>query len=286
MWLILASLSLLTLQVSAEAASSTCVRDSRVIEIPAGAFSMGSDRAERDYGYRIGSHAARRWHWFDNWELLRKRVILPEYFIDKNLTTQAEYRRFVWASGHRAPFISPENYKHQGYLVHSYESVRRYLWGKNKDGRPTYPKGLANHPVVLISQSDAQAHCAWRNGKSPARYRLPTEAEWEKAARGVDARYFPWGNTFEPERLNYGYKVQSTTPVGAYPKGKSPFGVLDMAGNVFEWTSTPFSKSKATMKGGGSWDDQPGITRPAARHGRDPKAKHLLFGFRCVCVDP
>ena len=286
MWLILASLSLLTLQVSAEAASSTCVRDSRVIEIPAGAFSMGSDRAERDYGYRIGSHAARRWHWFDNWELLRKRVILPEYFIDKNLTTQAEYRRFVWASGHRAPFISPENYKHQGYLVHSYESVRRYLWGKNKDGRPTYPKGLANHPVVLISQSDAQAHCAWRNGKSPARYRLPTEAEWEKAARGVDARYFPWGNTFEPELLNYGYKVQSTTPVGAYPKGKSPFGVLDMAGNVFEWTSTPFSKSKATMKGGGSWDDQPGITRAAARHGRDPKAKHLLFGFRCVCVDP
>ena len=286
MWLILASLSLLTLQVSAEAASSTCVRDSRVIEIPTGAFSMGSDRAERDYGYRIGSHAARKWRWFDNWELLRKRVILPEYFIDKNLTTQAEYRRFVWASGHRAPFISPENYKHQGYLVHSYESVRRYLWGKNKDGRPTYPKGLANHPVVLISQSDAQAHCAWRNGKSPARYRLPTEAEWEKAARGVDARYFPWGNTFEPERLNYGYKVQSTTPVGAYPKGKSPFGVLDMAGNVFEWTSTPFSKSKATMKGGGSWDDQPGITRAAARHGRDPKAKHLLFGFRCVCVDP
>ncbi len=286
MWLILASLSLLTLQVSAEAASSTCVRDSRVIEIPAGAFSMGSDRAERDYGYRIGSHAARRWRWFDNWELLRKRVILPEYFIDKNLTTQAEYRRFVWASGHRAPFISPENYKHQGYLVHSYESVRRYLWGKNKDGRPTFPKGLANHPVVLISQSDAQAHCAWRNGKSPARYRLPTEAEWEKAARGVVARYFPWGNTFEPERLNYGYKVQSTTPVGAYPKGKSPFGVLDMAGNVFEWTSTPFSKSKATMKGGGSWDDQPGITRAAARHGRDPKAKHLLFSFRCVCVDP
>ncbi len=247
---------------------------------------MGSDRAERDYGYRIGSHAARRWHWFDNWELLRKRVILPEYFIDKNLTTQAEYRRFVWASGHRAPFISPENYKHQGYLVHSYESVRRYLWGKNKDGRPTYPKGQANHPVVLISQSDAQANCAWRGGKAPARYRLPTEAEWEKAARGADARYFPWGNTFDPERLNYGYKVQSTTPVGAYPKGKSPFGVLDMAGNVFEWTSTPFSKSKTTMKGGGSWDDQPGITRAAARHGRDPKAKHLLFGFRCVCVDP
>ena len=286
MWLILASLSLLTLQVSAEAASSTCVRDSRVIEIPAGAFSMGSDRAERDYGYRIGSHAARRWHWFDNWELLRKRVILPEYFIDKNLTTQAEYRRFVWAIGHRAPFISPKNYKHQGYLVHSYESVRRYLWGKNKDGRPTYPKGLANHPVVLISQSDAKAYCAWRAGKSTVRYRLPTEAEWEKAARGVDARYFPWGNTFDPERLNYGYKVQSTTPVGAYPKGKSPYGVLDMAGNVFEWTTTPFSKSKATMKGGGSWDDQPGITRAAARHGRDPKAKHLLFGFRCVCVDP
>ena len=285
MWLILAMLSLLILHDSAEGAPNTCARNPKLVKIPAGPFSMGSDRAERDYGYRIGSHAARRWRWFDNWELPRQRVALPEYFIDKNLTTQAEYRRFVWVSGHRAPFISPTDYKNQGYLVHPYASVRRYLWTKNKNGRPTYPKGLADHPVVLVSQSDAQAYCAWRGGKAPARYRLPTEAEWEKAARGAGARYFPWGNTFDTERLNYGYKMHGTTPVGAYPQGKSPYGVLDMAGNVFEWTSTPFSRSKTTMKGGGSWDDQPGITRAAARHGRDPKARHLLFGFRCVCVN-
>lgn len=286
MWFILAILSLLTFHLSTDATSGACAKDSRVIKIPAGAFSMGSDRAEREYGYRIGSHAARRWRWFDNWELPRKRVALAEYFIDKNLTTQAEYRRFVWANGYHAPFISPEDYERQGYLVHPYASVHRYLWTRNKDGRPTYPKSLANHPVVLVSQSDAQAYCAWRGGESPARYRLPTEAEWEKAARGVDAKYFPWGNTFDPERLNYGYKVGATTPVGTYPKGKSPYGVLDMAGNVFEWTSTPFSKSRTTMKGGGSWDDQSGITRAAAHHGRNPKARHLLFGFRCVCVDP
>ena len=150
MWLILASLSLLTLQVSAEAASSTCVRDSRVIEIPTGAFSMGSDRAERDYGYRIGSHAARRWHWFDNWELPHKRVALPEYFIDKNLTTQAEYRRFVWASGHRAPFISPENYKHQGYLVHSYESVASLSLGEKQRRSADIPE--------RSSESSRRAH--------------------------------------------------------------------------------------------------------------------------------
>ncbi len=284
MWFVLVALSLLAFPVSAEAALHACGRDShKVVKIPEGPFWMGSDRAERDYAYRIGSRTARRWRWFDNWERQRKRVFLPAYFIDKNLTTHAEYRRFVWESGHRAPFISPKDYEHQGYLVHPYASVRRYLWIQGKNGRPTYPKTLKDHPVVLVSQSDAEAYCAWRGGKSRAQYRLPTESEWEKAARGADARYFPWGSVFAPERLNYGYKVRGTTPVGAYPKGASPYGVLDMAGNVFEWTSTPFSPSKATMKGGGSWDDQPGITRAAARHGRDPSTRHLLFGFRCVC---
>lgn len=286
MWFILVAFALLALPPAAAGAARGCAGDSGVVSIPAGAFWMGSDRAERDYGYRIGSRAARAGRWFDSWERPRRRVVLPAYFIDKNLATQAAYRRFVRASGHRAPFISAVDYQRQGYLVHPYASVRRYLWTEDEQGRPTHPEGLGRHPVVLVSRSDAEAYCAWRGGKSAGRYRLPTEAEWEKAARGADARYFPWGSAFDPGRLNHAYAAGGTTPAGAYPQGRSPYGVLDMAGNVFEWTSTPFSPSTATMKGGGSWDDQPGITRAAARHGRDPKARHLLFGFRCVCANP
>ncbi len=253
-------------------------------EVRAGAFRMGSDRAERDYGYRIGSRAARKYRWYDSWELPRKQIRLPRFFIDRNLVTQAQHQQFVRATGHRAPFISPEDYQRQGYLVHPYKEVKRYLWWKvSPSGKPGHPVGLADHPVVLVSQADAGAYCAWRGKSAGDRYRLPSEAEWEKAARGTEGYYFPWGNRFDPAKLNHAYRHKGTTPAGAFPKGMSPYGALDMAGNVFEWTSTTFSPGRTVMKGGGSWDDAPGITRAAARHGREPKARHLLFGFRCAC---
>ncbi|MEE9256575.1 MAG: SUMF1/EgtB/PvdO family nonheme iron enzyme [bacterium] len=255
------------------------------IEIPAGPFWMGSDRAERDYGYRIGSAAARRGRWYDSWELPRRRVSLPRYFIDRNLVTQRAYQRFVRETGHRAPFISEKDYRRQGYLVHPYKDVRRYLWRRDPQaGKPAHPEGLGAHPAVLVSRADAAAYCAWRGKtRGPAGLsRLPTEAEWEKAARGAEGAYFPWGSRFDPARLNHAYRRGGTTPAGAYPGGASPYGALDMAGNVFEWTASPFEGGRAVMKGGGSWDDAPGITRAAARHGRDPKSRHLLFGFRCV----
>ncbi len=268
-------------------APSPCAADPAMAEVPAGPFWMGSDRAERDFGYRIGGEAARNYRWYDAWELPRRRVRLPRFFIGRNLVTQAGYLRFVRAAGRRAPFISPEDYTRQGYLVHPYKSVRRYLWRKDpKTGLPVHPPGLGSHPVVLVSRADAQAYCAWRGRAFPgAHHRLPTEAEWEKAARGVDARYFPWGSRFDPARLNHAYVHEGTTPAGAFPSGASPYGALDMAGNVFEWTASAFGPGRAVMKGGGSWDDAPGITRAAARHGRDPKARHLLFGFRCACEE-
>ncbi|MBT3351352.1 MAG: SUMF1/EgtB/PvdO family nonheme iron enzyme [Nitrospinaceae bacterium] len=247
---------------------------------------MGSDRAERDLAYRIGSNAARKGRWFDAWELPRKQLFLKNYFIDKNLVTQSEYQFFVRETGHPAPFISPEDYQRQGYLVHPYKAVRRYLWLKDAGGKPTHPAGLERHPVVLVSRLDGEAMCAWRRGKSGGKHlRLPTEAEWEKAARGTQGAYFPWGNRFDPARLNHAYHHKGTTPIGTYTKGASPYGVLDMAGNVFEWTSSDFDPGRGVMKGGGSWDDQPGITRAASRHGRSPRARHLLFGFRCMCEE-
>jgi formylglycine-generating enzyme required for sulfatase activity len=238
---------------------------------------MGSDAKERAYAYRIGGEAAKRYRWFDA-ELPRQRVTLGTYGIDRHLVTNDEYQQFIRQTGHRAPDISEEEYRRQGYLVHPYEEVRPYLW---RDRR--YPDRRGRHPVVLVSLADALAYARWRGEPECRPYRLPTEAEWEKAARGTDGRYFPWGNRWRPEYANAEDRVGGTTEVGSYADGASPFGCFDMAGNVFEWTASEFADGKAVIKGGGSWDDQPGICRAAARHGRAKDARHILFGFRCVC---
>jgi len=259
------------------ALAAGCRSDEHLVVIPAGPFWMGSDAKERDYAYRIGGEAARRNRWFDV-ELPRRRVRLSAYAIDRYLVTNVEYQRFIQETGHRAPSITEDEYQRQGYLVHAYQKVKPYLW---RDGR--HPDGRGKHPVVLVSLADALAYAHWRSDKEKQRYRLPIEAEWEKAARGTDGRYFPWGNRWRLGLANAEYRVGDTTEVGSYRGGVSPFGCLDMAGNVFEWTSSEFPDGKAVMKGGGSWDDQPGICRAAARHGRAKDARHILFGFRCVC---
>ena len=246
-----------------------------MVDIPAGEFWMGSTPEEREYGYRLdetlhGSTVARRQRWFE--VEIRQRLDLPAYRIDRNLVTNADYARFVAATGHRVPFVNESVWR--GYrLVHGYAAVVKFLW---RDGRP--PAGREQHPVVLVSHADATAYCAWRGT------RLPSEAEWEKAARGTDGRYFPWGDTFDAARLNSEDGGPfDTVPVGSYPDGQSLYGVLDMAGQVFEWTATLFRKEppRYVVKGG-SWDDFPGVTRSAARHGRPLELKHILIGFRCV----
>jgi len=112
---------------------------------------------------------------------------------------------------------------------------------------------------------------------------LPSELEWEKAARGTDGRIFPWGNIFDPAKLNsHDRGPFDTTPVGRYPTGANPFGLLDAAGQVFEWTSSAAGAGRAIVKGG-SWDDRGcGVCRPAARHARPVMIKHILIGFRLV----
>jgi formylglycine-generating enzyme required for sulfatase activity len=101
------------------------------------------------------------------------------------------------------------------------------------------PKHLHNHPVVDINWHEAQALCHWLSEQLGQHYRLPTEAEWEKAARGTDGRTFPWGSTFELPRCNVKESGRGiTTPVDQHPRGASPYGVLDMAGNVWEWTAS------------------------------------------------
>lgn len=191
--------------------------------------------------------------------------------------TNAEYALFV-ATGHRAPLVTEAEWQAYG-LLHPYTTVGRFLW---HHGHP--PPGRLQHPVVLVSHADAMAYCTWRGQYAGRPLRLPSEAEWEKAARGTDGRYFPWGNIFDARRLNSADGgPYDTVPVGQYPQGQSPHGVLDMAGQVFEWTATPaqFAPPRFIVKGW-AWDDLPGVTRAAARHARPAALKHILIGFRCA----
>lgn len=253
--------------------------------IPGGTVRLGSDDREKGFGYVHGGEAAWRWQWFQG---ERERVAsLAPYSIDLTPVTQGAYEQFVQAAGQRPPFISPEAYRAQGFLVHPYEAVLPYLWRK---GKP--PDNKREHPVVLVDVADARAYCRWRGRQPDAgdrgsiqtrTCRLPSEDEWELAARGTDHRYFPWGNQWAPYRLNSQEKgPYRTTPVWAYPQGRSPYGLFDMAGNVFEWTSTSGEKGKSILKSC-SWDDLGGICRAAARHARPSTSRHILIGFRCAC---
>ncbi len=255
------------------AAGAVCADAERMVLVPAGPFWMGSDQAERAMAAALSSAAVREARWFDA-ELPRRQESLPAFCIDRHLVTQAEYERFVARTGHRAPGISREDYRRQGFLVHDYDRVvTRYLW---RDGHP--PAGLGDHPVVLVSAADAAAFCRARHPT----VRLPSEAEWEKAARGDDGHLFPWGNGWDPDRLNSEARGPSaTTPVTRYPTGASPYGLLDAVGNVFQWTASALADGRRVLKGCG-WDDEPGLCRPAFRHGRPAESRHVLIGFRCA----
>ncbi len=222
--------------------------DPPMVRVPGGPFLMGT-RAEdgpkilKEYRYaRVSPRFVAK-------EMPQHEVDVPEFEIGLYPVTNAEYGEFVRQTG-REPPVS--------------------WYG------PTYPEEKANHPVVRISHDDAVAYTEWLSGKTGQRFRLPTEAEWEKAARGTDGRLYPWGNKFEPDRCNtlegntmawiykrsrflYGVgswvgsividrglagdrfdRAVNTTAVGVYPDGASPYGVLDMAGNAEEWTADRF----------------------------------------------
>lgn len=177
-------------------------------------------------------------------------VELSEFYITRVPVTNAQYKVFVDATGHRLP-------KHwQGGAI---------------------PPGQEAHPVVWVSWEDAQAFCAW------AGVRLPSEEQWEKAARGTDGRTYPWGEAAPDEqRCNFNGYEGSTTPVGNYPAGASPYGVLDMAGNVWEWTN--FRQREALIMRGGSWGDDDVFMRSDYRFlgWVNPVSWDDGIGFRCV----
>ncbi len=251
------------------------------IVIPSGPFITGSDDAEREAAYKLdeaayGHSVTRKNGWYDH-EAKRETITLPEYRITKTLITNSQYAAFLNETGHRAPDVKPKVWKSYR-LIHPFDRTRRHAWADGK-----IPEGREDHPVVMVSYDDALAYAEWLSGKTGQTWRLPTEKEWEKAARGTQGHMFPWGDTYEPANLNSHDKGPfDTLPVGSFPKGDSPFGLVDAAGQVFEWTSTPSGKNRFRVKGG-SWDDKGcGVCRPAARHGRPHFLKHILVGFRLV----
>lgn len=273
--------------------SQRCEKNGDFVWIEPGNYILGSDRKERDYAYRISAEAVatkaeqvdkaetnlRNKGWF-NGEADRQVLALSEVCMGRNLITNAEYQAFVQATGHRSPYISAGDYQKQGFLVHSYSSVKPYLWQEQ-----TFPAGQGQHPVVLVSYKDAQAFAQWRGQQDGNTYRLPTAMEWEQAARGGDSRLFPWGHDWRADATNWAnFGGLQTSAIATFPLSRSPDGVEDMAGNVFEYTSTLTQQfiQKAVVLKGCSWDDLPGFCRAAYQHTRPVDSRHILFGFRLV----
>lgn len=189
-----------------------------------------------------------------------QRVRVEPFFIDLTEVTNEAYLKFVKATGHSPPAT----------------------W--NSD---TYPDGKGEFPVTGVTWYDAVEYAAWA-GK-----RLPTEAEWEFAARGPDARTFPWGNEWDPTLANAGSGSQGVRAVGV--GGRSPFGVFDMAGNVWEWTSSdarsypggkeiPWSRLRLKVIRGGNWKSDQNTASAIFRgfYGASGERDYSGTGFRCV----
>lgn len=253
-----------TLIVCGTAAGAAEDKHAGMVLIPAGEFVMGRDDGPPGEG---AAH----------------KLFLPSFFIDRNLVTIEQYARFIRAKGPVGP-------KGEMYLDVADDDNRIHPVGDSWQVEP----GWENHPASEMAWHGAVAYCKWLEK------RLPSEAEWEKAARGADRRLYPWGNGPPTPELAFfgGYRGESV-PVGRYPKGRSPYGVMDMAGQVWEWTrsiaqSYPYDPKDGredlsapyprVTRGGNASSGPDGLTA-TSRHLVDPGRQargHAYYGFRCV----
>jgi sulfatase modifying factor 1 len=233
-----------------------------LVLIPAGEFLMGTSISQRDGGRD---------------EYPEHRIFLNAFYMDAYEVTNGRYLDFIKATGHRLP-------EHP-------RDKKLTLWKGS-----TVSDTFKDHPVVNVDWVDADAYCSWA-GK-----RLPTEAEWERAARGITGRRFPWGDV-EPTRTLANYLNQwrngaGLEPVGNHQQGASPEGVYDLQGNVWEWVSDwydpryyekgPIRNPKGPMEGtrkvirGSGWESEAPLLRSAHRLSSDPTNRNHSLGFRCA----
>ena len=245
-----------------------------MLAVPAGPFLMGSSDTD--------TQAASN-------EKPQHLLTLPDYWIGKTEVTNAQFRPFVDGDGYTDP---------------AYWTAAGWAWQQeNKITQPAYWNDAqwngADYPVVGVSWFEAVAYCRWLSKQTGIEFRLPSEAEWEKAARGTEGWIYPWGNTWDTKLANSSEAgLNLTTPVGTYPTGVSPYGALDMAGNVWEWGATQWGKSypyqiedewqAAYLEAdaayrvlrGGSWYNTSTAARGAYRSGDIPRVRGANEGLR------
>ncbi len=256
----------ITKKISDRKVSSPSVDLTAMVLIPEGEFIMGSDKYAK--------------------ERPQQRIDLDSYHFDRYLVTNEDFRKFVEATGYQT------DAEKAGYGRVRYD----YRWKKVPGANWKSPDGLTaidgkeKHPVTQVSFNDALAYCQWK-GKD-----LPTEAQWEKAARGTEGNEYPWGNSEPDDTLaNFGDIIGTTTVVDKYTKGKSPYGVYDMAGNVYQWCKDFWSTGERESKNpsgaadgnehvvkGGSFMEAVDNLRSAYRDRYESNYSSYIFGFRCA----
>ncbi len=266
-----------------------------MVYVPEGEFLMGSIVSDKDA-------------FVD--EKPQHPVYLDAFWIDRTEVTNFMFKAYVSESKYKTDAEKIGQSSLYDTAKQDWEMVQGVNW-QHPSGQSSTITGYENNPVVHVSWNDAQAYCKWA-GK-----RLPSEAEWEKAARGTDSRKFPWGNTVpEGNLLNFADKNTNlpaadkeindgfmfTAPVGSFPDGASPFGALDMAGNVWEWVrdkydkdyyaASPLLNPTGTQKGlttifrGGSWTSRARYVRITNRGYSLPNVSDDNTGFRCALTAP
>ena len=256
------------------------------VQVAAGSFHMGGDPLARLLGWRIGGRGPLRGFSPTGDPLARQALescspTLGDRFVMRTPVTSAEYLAFL--EGLPAEEVEGRLPGEVGF-----QGIARPLWSLH-EGRPVLPETWdARWPVVAVSQDDARAYAAWLSERQGRVVRLPTEEEWEKAARGVDGRPFPWGAGFDPTfahmRTSQPGPAQPA-PVGSYPVDTSVWGCQDMAGGVREWTTSAYGAGRVVVRGG-SWRDDHDELRCAARWGLEATRRSSAIGFRLVSEQP